>query len=64
MYDFIYKYHLEYGIELAFTWDISDHSIRFTGEIIDEKEVLTPQDFLDGIYMPILRNCSCILEIE
>ena len=31
----------------SFIRDISELSIRYTSEIMEEKEVLTPQDFLD-----------------
>ena len=35
---------------IAFIWDISVLSIRCAGEIIDEKEVLSPPDFRDRTY--------------
>ena len=44
---------------IAFIRDISELTIRCTSEIIDEKEVLSPQDFLDGMYINIwCRLCN------
>ena len=43
---FEYQLHCEIEI-LAFSRDISELSIRYTGEIINGKLILSPQDFLD-----------------
>ena len=38
-----YFKNLECEIGIAFIWDLSELSIRYTSEIIEEKEVLLPQ---------------------
>ena len=42
-----FEYNLESGIGIPFIWDISELSIWYIGQIIDEKEVLSSQDFFD-----------------
>ena len=32
-----FEYHLEYRIEIAIIWDISELSIQFIGEIVAKK---------------------------
>ena len=49
-----FEFHLEWGKEIVFIWDISELSIQYMGEIIYEKVVLSPQDFLDGT---VCRTC-------
>ena len=39
--------HFECGVELSIVWDISELSIQYTAEIIEEKEPLFPQNSLD-----------------
>ena len=44
----LFKYHLECRIDIAFIWDIPELFIQYTDEIIDEKGVLSSEDFRDG----------------
>ena len=45
-----------FQFHLASIWDISSLSIRYTVEIIEEKEVLLTEDFNDGTIFKKLRN--------
>ena len=42
-----FEHNFESGIGIPFIWDISELSIWYIGKIIDEKEVLSSQDFFD-----------------
>ena len=43
-----FDYNLEWGIRVAFVWNIPNLLIRYTYEFTEEKQVLSPQDFSNG----------------
>ena len=51
--DLFFDYHSEYGVDIAFIWDIPKLSIRYIGEIIAKKVILTPPPILAPLKKPL-----------